>query len=486
MPDVQVGSIIDIQVFFNGIPYDWYFQSDIPVMWSELRLPSYSTIGIKKNYFGFQPITISEDDRWVCKDMPALKSEPFMNSLKNFLTKFQIDVTSVYGYNFASSWDDVNSLLLNRTPFGKELNTVFFMNSDSKAISDTCETPRAKMMAAFETIKSKIKWNEDEYLFPKYGIKYSLNKGSGNAGEVNTALLLLLKNLDIECYPIVLSTRNNGMLPLFSPTIHKLNYMIVLAKINSEDVLLDATEEFLPAGYLPERCINGNGRLVDEKIGIWTELKPGGKDKTRVYSDLSLSDQGNFSGDLYCTYYEYAGYLFRKKYATFNEKNEYIRSYERENPGIHVINSTFQAIDSIYFPLKSKYEIEDFGNADVTDSTISFLPFLVERIKVNPFKLDARKIPVDFIYPIERKYIYKIKIPDNFKITHLPESINLSLPENGGKFIYRISAQNEIIVVQSEITLNKALYTQDEYPYIKQLYAEIVNKQSEPVIIKKK
>jgi hypothetical protein len=154
-------------------------------MWSELRLPNYSNFGISKNYFGLQPLTITESNRWVCKDMPALKSEPFMNSLENFLTKFQIDVTSAYGYTFATTWEEVNTLLLRETSFGDGLKTIFFMGSDAKAISDTCKTPKAKMIAAYETIKNKMKWNEDENLYPKVGIKYSLNKGSYLPGEAS-------------------------------------------------------------------------------------------------------------------------------------------------------------------------------------------------------------------------------------------------------------------------------------------------------------
>lgn len=232
--------------------------------------------------------------------------------------------------------------------------------------------------------------------------------------------------------------------------------------------------------------LTGGGHVIDSKVSFVTELKPGGKDKTRFYADLTISDQGNFSGDLYYTYSEYAAYLFRKKFATFNDKNEYVRNFERENPGLHVTKSTFQAVDSIYYPLNAKYKIENFGNSDVSDSTISFVPFLVDRIKVNLFKSDDRKIPVDFIYSSEKNFIYKITIPSNYTVSHLPDPVNMVLPDNGGKFTYRVSAENETIVIQSNISFNKALFTQNEYPYIKQLYANIVAKQSEPIIIKKK
>ena len=97
------------------------------------------------------------------------------------------------------------------------------MNSDAGTIKDTCKTAFSKLTTAYETIKKKMKWNEKELMYPQHEIKYSLGKGSGNAGEVNLALLLLLKRLDIECYPVCLSTRENGMLTFFNPALFNLN-----------------------------------------------------------------------------------------------------------------------------------------------------------------------------------------------------------------------------------------------------------------------
>jgi len=490
LPNVQVGSVFDVEVSFTGIPYTWYFQQDIPVMWSELRLYEPAGIGIQKNYFGFQPLSVTENGRWVGKDMPALKPEPFMNDLDNFLTKFELEYSFInvrrFHMDFATTWDAVNDILLNKSSFGDELQTVFFLGKDAKAIADTAKTKRMKMIAAYETIKKKMKWNEQEMLFPKTDIKFTMNKGSGNAGEVNIALILLLRKLDIETYPVVLSTRKNGMLTFLFPTLDKLNYAIALVKIDGADVLLDATEEYLPAGYLPERCVNGNGRLVHDKTSIWTELKPGGQDKTSLFADLKINEDGNFTGNLNQHYYEYAGYLFRKEFHSFIDSVEFVRSFERENPGMHVKTALFQNIDNIYSTANTKYSIEYNGNSDATDSTITFLPFFIERTQVNPFKLDERKIPVDFIYPMEKKYIMKFIIPANYKIISKPESVVFVLPDKSGKFAYKISTQDSILILNCSISLNKAVFTQDQYPFLKQLYSEIVKKETEPIILKKK
>ena len=485
MPNVQVGSVIDIQVIFTGIPYVWYFQSTIPVMWSELRLFS-GTLGIQKNFFGFQTLSVNEDGRWVGKNMPALKPEPFMNDLDNFLTKFELQVSSYRGFSFASTWDEINHYLLHESALSRELETHFFMGDEAKAIKDTAKSEKSKIIAAYETIQKKIKWNDEENLYPSNDIGYRLKKASGNSADVNIALFLLLRRLDIEAYPIALSTRSNGMLTFFSPTLNKFNYLIVLAKAGGENILLDATDEYLPAGYLPERCLNGSARIIDDKISGWIELKPAGKSKKRLFANVKLNTEGIILGELSYIRDEYEGYNFRKDYAKFNDKSDYIRKIEQTNPGLRILETSFQNLDSFYAPAIENYKIEYNGNTDITDSAITFYPFFVERINANPFKLEERKIPVDFIYPIEKNYLFRFEIPENYKVSEIPAAVSFVLPDNNGKFIYRVAVQGSVVQVICNISITKYNFTQAEYPYVKQLYAEIVQKESEPITIKKK
>jgi hypothetical protein len=485
MPNVQIGSVFDIEVVFTGVPFVWHFQSTIPVIWSELRLFE-GVLGIHKNYFGFQPLSIAKDNRWVGKDMPALKPEPFMNDLDNFLTKFEIQVSSYRGYNFGGTWEEINYNLLHKSSLSNELETLFFMGDEAKSIKDTAKSDKSKLIAAYTTIQKRIKWNEEEKFYPSTSIKFSIKKASGNSADVNLALYLLLRRLDIEVYPIALSTRSNGMLATFLPTFNKFNYLIVLAKIGGENILLDATDEYLPAGYLPERCLNGNARILDDKISNWIELKPAGKSKTRVFANVKLNTEGAIYGDISYIRNEYDAYNFRKDFAKYNDKSDFIRKIEHSNPGLKIRDASFKDIDSIYNPVNDNYNVEFNSNSDVSDSTISFYPIFMERTNTNPFKLEERKIPVDFIYPIEKNYVFRIEIPHNYEVISIPTASNLALPNNNGKFIYKAVVQDSIIQVMCNISITKQIFTQTEYPFVKQLFAEIVQKESEPIIIKKK
>ena len=82
MPNVREGSIIDLNFIYKGLPSEWLFQEEVPVRWSELVIEPSPYVNFRKNFFGFEHLSESTDMRWVAKEMPAFKKEPYMNSAK--------------------------------------------------------------------------------------------------------------------------------------------------------------------------------------------------------------------------------------------------------------------------------------------------------------------------------------------------------------------------------------------------------------------
>lgn len=289
MPDVQVGSVVDIQYSFPLLPQEWRFQDEIPVRWSELRI-NYSTyVSFQKVFYGFLPLYINEPNRWVGKDMPALRDEPYTNSITNYLTKFEIELSDItipgYYRFYTSSWDAVNKYLDENKYFGETMSAGLFLSNDVKAIEAKNLTGTDKMKAACDIIKQKVKWNEDESLYTSTSdLSMSYKKGSGNSADINLILVQLLKKLDFDAFPVALSTRENGIISLAYPTIDKFNYVIAGVKFNNKYYLFDATETYLPSGMLPFRALNGRGRTISTKLSEWVDLAPEFSRKKRSYT----------------------------------------------------------------------------------------------------------------------------------------------------------------------------------------------------------
>ncbi len=111
MPDVKVGSVIDIEYTFPGIPSEWRFQEEIPVLYSELILDDSPVVIMRKNFIGYEGLTYSTPTRWIARDMRAIKTEPLMNSVENYISKMKIDLVKFSYTLFSSSWENVCEIL---------------------------------------------------------------------------------------------------------------------------------------------------------------------------------------------------------------------------------------------------------------------------------------------------------------------------------------------------------------------------------------
>jgi hypothetical protein len=199
MPNVKEGSIIDLQFVYRGLPDEWHFQAEIPVRWSELIIETSPYVTFRKNFFGFEPLAVNSDSRWVAKNMPAFKKEPYMNYWENYISKFEIEILSInipgHYQSFSSTWENVNHTLTESSYFGKAMYGCAFLNDLAKKIEKTHSTPMERLIAAHEEIKKSVKWNERESVgSSNENLSSAFNKKIGNSGDINLMLIQYLKN----------------------------------------------------------------------------------------------------------------------------------------------------------------------------------------------------------------------------------------------------------------------------------------------------
>ena len=244
MPNVKEGSIIELKYTTNSDIYwnmqNWSFQSMIPTLHSqyEITVPEFFTFS--KNFTGFispEIIPASFNNRdgyrskyegWIMKDIPEFKSEDHMRSYKNYLSKIEFELYSVQSpqsgiQNDIKTWDQVAENLTASSGFGGQTNRTGFLKDDIKLVANQYETKKEQLAGIYEFIKTKIRWDGKYGEYVEYGIKKAYKEGKGNVGDINLLLVAALRAANFDAYPIVLSTRNNGMLPLSYPSADKLN-----------------------------------------------------------------------------------------------------------------------------------------------------------------------------------------------------------------------------------------------------------------------
>jgi hypothetical protein len=489
MPNVKVGSIIDIQFMYEGIPTEWDFQQEIPVVHSELVLEPSSYITYSKNFFGYIGLASRTNDRWVSENVPAFKPEPYMTSSKNYRSRLEFDYESVsypgYYRSFTTSWEAVRDLLYNSTYFGTVLNTDGYLRSVAKDIKARNLSQDEMIKAAYDYTK-QIKWDKTYRLYTdKTSLNSSFKEGKGNSSEVNLALVQLLRKLDLDAGPVVMSTRSNGRLSAVKPSYNKLNYVIAAVFTEKDTLLLDATEAKCPYYLLPMRDLNGQAQFMDKNRTGWVQLTAKKKDKQMVMYSLTIGDDLSLKGNLTYLKGDYAALNFRNDYEDFNSDEAYITDFKEGKKGLKVISHKIANLDSLYMPINEEFEIATNNSVSDIDGELYITPLLYDQLKENPFKVSERNYPIDYGYARDKTIIVNYTLPQGYSAVSMPASSKLMLPGNAASFSCMSSVMDGKVSVSYKLNINRSLILQTEYANLREFYNQIVAKEAEPIVLKK-
>lgn len=527
-PNVREGSVVEItykvnsEFLFNF--QDWDFQSSIPTVLSEYRaqIPEYFTYD--KYMQGYVSLDISDETRtpntirltsfertgryntqstantdqinfidvkhrWVSNHVPAFKQEPFMTSVSNYISKINFELAFIKYPNepikqYMGSWADINKSFAEHENFGGEIKGNAFLKNIVEEITTGLSSPEDKIGALSHYVKQNVIWDGSQRKYSVLPLKKVLENKKGNAAEINLLLGSMLEKAEIEVIPVLISTRDHGLVRESTPVSSQFNYVICLARVNDKIFLLDATEKLLPTGMLPERCLNGRGFAVSPDGFKWIALETKQKTKVATSADLILSQSGELTGKLKCDRSGYAALNKRKKYLTGGE-SEYIKEFV----GSHawdIKSSKIQNAEEIQNNFIEVHDLVVNENMILAGDNIYLDPFIISAQKNNPFKSEMRQYPVDFGSPSDETLVFKLTLPDNYVVDELPKSKVIAMPQNGAKYLYNVSQIGNQIQVTSLFQINKSFFTQEEYPFLREFYSQIIAKQAEQIVLKRK
>ncbi len=536
MPNVREGSLIEYQYeiisdFFFNLPV-WKFQDFYPTVHSEFttEIPEYFnyvsnsqsytpftehkkdekngtiTIAIKERGEGV--VTRSNTDyhridyrvltnRWVMKDVPAFRNEKFISSYRNCINLIEFQLAS---YQFPQSpfhpvmdsWEKLVENLLKNEGYGGYIEKRSPIKDIVAKLIVGKNTAKDKMNVIYDYVRNNFKYNGDNGIYAEIKMKDVVEKKQGGSAEINLLLIAMLKEAGLEAYPILLSTRNNGKINPDYPILSKFNYNIAYVTFGEEEHLLDATDPMRPIDMLPKYALSEQGLLIiKEKQFGWASLLNRYKSTEMIYAKLDLLPNGTLKGEINQTLTGYAALDIRKKQSKKEEKkaseNE---GEEKEDKEVKANNQpvfSYENLSEYDQPIKgtASYQSDEF--AEVGGDRIYLNPMLSYKIKENPLKSEERKFPVDFAYPFEVSYFINITIPEGYQVEEMPKSLRNIFTDKTVKFDYLISNQiPNLIQVIYKLSISRALFQPEEYKDLKNLFATIVAKQNEQVVLKKK
>src|SRR5690606_12512952 len=87
--------------------------------------------------------------------------------------------------------------------------------------------------------------------------------------------------------------------------------------------MLDATDDFVPFGVLPERCLNGRGRVLGEKESYWYKIDATERAKQLTILNLKLDSLGVVRGTIQTTSVGYKAAEKRRKIYALDGEEQY-------------------------------------------------------------------------------------------------------------------------------------------------------------------
>jgi len=508
LPNVKEGSIIEytyhLQTPFLFQYQPWGFQREIPTLWSEYtaQIPDKMTYKILPQ--GQEPYVISmqklitgcapqnsngTEYHWLMRNVPALKEEPYSNSIKNYVARLNFEFVDFrwYGYGntpFHNSWDKITTQLLESEYFGLPLNRAGFLEEVVTPVIASANSPEQKMNLLYDFVKTHFKYNQHNRIYPELGLRKALKEKTGNCADINLLLIAMLRKAGLSAHPVILSTRDNGSIGVQTyPSTARFNYVIGLVKIDDKEYLLDATEPLALPNLLPVRCLNGQGRLIATQENRWIPLQPLAKATQICQANLVLSPDNALSGKIQLLSSGYSALNQRKAIQSEGEK-KFIQRKASQSDYWDIGPFTIANPTASPEALRMEYEVKLAG-AEQPANTIYLNPLQNEGLRENPFKPETRKFTIDFATAQEETYLFSYTIPAGYQVTELPQNKIIVLPENGGRFTYNITNTGQTVTVMSKLAIARPTFSPNEYPILKDFYNQIVAKHAEKIILKK-
>ena len=506
MPAIQVGSVIEYE-YEKSSEYltflePWYFQNEEFTKLSQLTilLPGeFSYNCFFNNIMELEPEKDKtfDPDRprrmiyqytWKKENLPAIKSEPYMTTVKDYLQAIYFQLLaykSPYSYyKFAKTWDDIAKIAR------KRFSDFFTQSKSLKEVIENILPDSIKGIDRVKTVYDYVIKNIETTAYRGLTgdrLKKSpqvLNNKAGSAVEKNFLLINLLRIAGFKPEPVLISTRDHGRFHANWAQLQQFDHVIVHLPDGHRSYYLDTDSKYCPFGLLPPEDLVGKGFLIGKKEAkIITIPDPLQINMKYASTKASIDGEGNFHGHTILRYEAYRG-LYERGRLSKKKPAEYVKDKLTDRYGEVSIDSfKINNVEQVDLPLTIEVHYQVPNYAQVVDDMIYLCPVLMNRREANPFKRETRNFPVEYNYTLTSSEDVEIAITEGYQVVETPNPVTLGMP--GLKFITNCAAATNKIQYKRHFSTNKLVFGMNQYVDLRNSFERIVNADQCQVVIKR-
>ncbi|PEN05803.1 hypothetical protein CRI93_11925 [Longimonas halophila] len=509
LPNLQPGAVIEyayrIRSYQPHFLRSWTFQTTEPTLYSEYktRIPEVFQYAILSQ--GSQPYDVQERDetnfsprlrgtdyRWVMKEVPALRAEPYMTTLENHRAKIRFQLQSVNppkrrSTSVMGSWEELTEDLLDHDKLGDQVGDHRAVRNEARDVIDGIEAPDEQLRALYDHVVRAMSWDNNSTIYAQSDLDDVLERGSGSSAEINLLLASMLQEADVAmAAPVLISTRSHGKTMPMYPFLSQFNDLLVAVSLGEETLLLDATDPHRPMGMLPLRALNDNGYLLHEDNAQWIQIPRTTTRQHTFFAQGTLHLDGTIDATVRATYDGSSITTHRSEYAEADDDISFVKDtvfdrYDRAE----ITESSIEIPER-----RSEAVVVDAGvtlpaYARTAADFIYLNPTLLGRWGENPFQIEERTYPVDFGYPMQVQQVLSLQLPEEYAIAEKPENAQVQFMDNGGGYTRLIQAQGSRLTVRQVFMLRQPVIGPANYEALRDFFTHIVEMESQPLVLRK-
>ncbi len=290
--------------------------------------------------------------RFVMKDIPALREQPFMTKLNNYRIKLELQLSKIFTLAKSTrrtslaptiepqfnnildtdetivalgTWRDLAKELMNSKRFGRQIQKYRTLREQAGHIVADINEPETKMQAIYDYLRTTIKWNGKYRINADQELEKTFKTRQGNNVEIALMLTSMLHDIGLAAHPVLISTRDHGKIQRELPVVDQFNHVLVYTKMKTNNYLLDATDPLRSYNLLPVIALNEKDWLVDKNNPRWIKIEAPGKFNHQASMTATLNADGTIASRLRSGDREYSAF---SKRCALEHRNEEDFPYE--------------------------------------------------------------------------------------------------------------------------------------------------------------
>jgi len=481
------------------LPGEFWFQDDEPARTRTLTVRAPLGFSIRFGAVG-DMVRVEHSKRaegssvinsWVARDMPAFSLDSSSPPATDLVAKITIEPSTIVwgGHRLdASTWDGIARFYLDlareRMKASPEVAEAARRLTQETASEDS-------IRRVYEFVQRKVNYVAIELGIGGYQPHHNrdvLQHMYGDCKDKATLMIAMLDSLGIEVLPVLIRTRNAGLLDPGLPAL-SFNHAIVAVPAGDGYLFADPTSESTPFGAIPWWDQDASALVVTrEGKGrfLRTPLSPPEDNRRDVTVSAGIDTSGNLHGTLTVS----VRGVPREELARIADLKEMDRDEEIHDllrdliPGAEFASFSIGPVDEtgameLKAPMVYKGYVTRAGPVDI------LAPHLVRWPQIDRLaSTDTRRQPVFFRNLSVDSSTLRLRLPPSRTVRTIPEPQMIEGPGVNAGTRFSLEELPRQLVVESTVTVSKREIPAADYPRLRAVLDHMTRQRTQAITLR--